>query len=328
MQATQETGLQSLVWEGVHWSTPVYLPGKFHGQRSLAGYSPWGHKESDMADSHACKSKTSLFLLFEIRYPCKQRCYQVLLSVLMLWGPSEILRRISKRTLHFFFFFLFRYSFASPRPGDTNQRNTHPLLLQSWLSSLLVSQHLPLFKDPLGLKSGPNPRLQKQLLCPVSGTFWVPHRCIGVSGNLLLSIIRAIKYFLSALILDRHRSTMRNTQCGFFSAFTSSPKLGAKYKVSFHTWPDIKWHKQLKRLWGIMWIPWRWMSEFATNCVKFSIALQEEHFQNKEHLYWGLAGRVYYCWWSLFCFVLLICGSLYTSSLLKRPFLTSVYLPK
>ena len=27
-------------------STPVFLPGEFHGQRSLVGYSPWGHKES------------------------------------------------------------------------------------------------------------------------------------------------------------------------------------------------------------------------------------------------------------------------------------------
>ena len=27
------------------------LPGKFHGQRSLAGYSPWGHRESDMAEA-------------------------------------------------------------------------------------------------------------------------------------------------------------------------------------------------------------------------------------------------------------------------------------
>ena len=26
----------------------VFLPGKSHGQRSLVGYSPWGHKESDM----------------------------------------------------------------------------------------------------------------------------------------------------------------------------------------------------------------------------------------------------------------------------------------
>ena len=28
-------------------STPVFLPGEFHGQRSLAGYSPWGCKELD-----------------------------------------------------------------------------------------------------------------------------------------------------------------------------------------------------------------------------------------------------------------------------------------
>ena len=30
--------------------TPVLLPGKSHGQRSLAGYSPWGCRESDMTE--------------------------------------------------------------------------------------------------------------------------------------------------------------------------------------------------------------------------------------------------------------------------------------
>ena len=30
--------------------TPVFLPGESHGQRSLAGYSPWGPKESDTAE--------------------------------------------------------------------------------------------------------------------------------------------------------------------------------------------------------------------------------------------------------------------------------------
>ena len=30
--------------------TPVLLPGKFHGWRSLIGYSPWGCKESDMTE--------------------------------------------------------------------------------------------------------------------------------------------------------------------------------------------------------------------------------------------------------------------------------------
>ena len=31
-------------------NTPVFLPGKSQGQRSLAGSSPWGHKESDMTE--------------------------------------------------------------------------------------------------------------------------------------------------------------------------------------------------------------------------------------------------------------------------------------
>ena len=30
--------------------TPVFLPGESHGQRSLAGYTPWGPKESDMTE--------------------------------------------------------------------------------------------------------------------------------------------------------------------------------------------------------------------------------------------------------------------------------------
>ena len=29
---------------------PVFLPGQSHGQKSLAGSSPWGHKESDMTE--------------------------------------------------------------------------------------------------------------------------------------------------------------------------------------------------------------------------------------------------------------------------------------
>ena len=33
---------------GRKWQpTPVFLPGEFHGQKSLAGYSPWGRRELD-----------------------------------------------------------------------------------------------------------------------------------------------------------------------------------------------------------------------------------------------------------------------------------------
>ena len=31
-------------------AAPVLLSGELHGQRSLAGYSPWGHKEFDMTE--------------------------------------------------------------------------------------------------------------------------------------------------------------------------------------------------------------------------------------------------------------------------------------
>ena len=34
-------------WKRKWQPTPVFLLGKFHGQRSLVGYSPWGCKESD-----------------------------------------------------------------------------------------------------------------------------------------------------------------------------------------------------------------------------------------------------------------------------------------
>ena len=30
--------------------TPLFLPGEFHGQRSLASYSPWSHKQSDTTE--------------------------------------------------------------------------------------------------------------------------------------------------------------------------------------------------------------------------------------------------------------------------------------
>ena len=47
----RETWVQSLGWEDPwrrKWQpTPVFLPGESQRQKSLAGYSPWGGKESD-----------------------------------------------------------------------------------------------------------------------------------------------------------------------------------------------------------------------------------------------------------------------------------------
>ena len=38
---------QKIPWQMKRQPTPVFLSGKSHGQRSLAGYRPWGQKESD-----------------------------------------------------------------------------------------------------------------------------------------------------------------------------------------------------------------------------------------------------------------------------------------
>ena len=40
--------VEKIPWRGKWLPTPVFLPGKFHGQRSLVGYSPSCHKELDM----------------------------------------------------------------------------------------------------------------------------------------------------------------------------------------------------------------------------------------------------------------------------------------
>ena len=51
-----ETGVRSLGLEDPlekeMATTPVLLPGKSHGWRSMVGYSPWGPKESDMTEWH------------------------------------------------------------------------------------------------------------------------------------------------------------------------------------------------------------------------------------------------------------------------------------
>ena len=44
----QETWVRKILWRREWLPMLVFLPGEFHGQRSLAGYSPWGCKELDM----------------------------------------------------------------------------------------------------------------------------------------------------------------------------------------------------------------------------------------------------------------------------------------
>ena len=51
------------IWRREGLTTPVFLPGKFHRQRSLVNYSPWGCKESDTTEGLIL----SLFIIAKVK---------------------------------------------------------------------------------------------------------------------------------------------------------------------------------------------------------------------------------------------------------------------
>ena len=73
---------------GDYGPTPVLLPGKSHGWRSLVGCSPWGHKESDTTErlhfrfSLSCIEEGNVFLPGESQG-------QGSLVACSLWGRTE-----------------------------------------------------------------------------------------------------------------------------------------------------------------------------------------------------------------------------------------------
>ena len=60
----QETGVRKIPWRRQWLPAPIFLPGESHGQRNLAGYGPWGHKELDRTEKRtlSLSSKNYHFL--------------------------------------------------------------------------------------------------------------------------------------------------------------------------------------------------------------------------------------------------------------------------
>ena len=65
--------VRKIPWRRAWQPLPVFLPGESHGQRSLVGYSPWGHKNSD---------KMEQLTLFHFHYSTRHcsrqlRCHHI-----------------------------------------------------------------------------------------------------------------------------------------------------------------------------------------------------------------------------------------------------------
>ena len=58
-----DTWVRKLPWSRKWQPTPVFLPEKFHGQRSLTVYSPWGCKELVMTEPAGTHITNSILLL-------------------------------------------------------------------------------------------------------------------------------------------------------------------------------------------------------------------------------------------------------------------------
>ena len=62
--------VRKIPWRRKWQPTPVFLPEKSQEQRSLAGYSPWGLKESDMTEGLTHTHKVYGGLVLELAHGC------------------------------------------------------------------------------------------------------------------------------------------------------------------------------------------------------------------------------------------------------------------
>ena len=91
--------VRKIPWRREQQPIPVFLPGESHGQRSLAGYSPWVHKESDttkqLTHSSCIQSNNSFAFpritgIDGVREPIHFQTHRVDNMAYMIWNQSRI----------------------------------------------------------------------------------------------------------------------------------------------------------------------------------------------------------------------------------------------
>ena len=90
-----------ILWKREWLSIPVFLPGEFHGQRSLVGYSPWSHKELDITE------QLTLSLHFQIMLDSLSPLWETELAVGKSWTLWDLRWWSDERVLGHCFVFLF-----------------------------------------------------------------------------------------------------------------------------------------------------------------------------------------------------------------------------
>ena len=91
-------GLGRFPWRGKWQPTPVFLPGESHGQRSLEGYSPWGHKSvgHDLATKQQQQTVLKILVSFYTRMPTSNFYMPYCHLTKMLFSSQQILKNTIK----------------------------------------------------------------------------------------------------------------------------------------------------------------------------------------------------------------------------------------
>ena len=93
MEIQVQPWVERLLWRREWLPTPVFLPGESHGQKSLAGYSPWNRKEQDTTEmtqhswiSHSCHKLIYYYVYLQVNlgegngYPLQYFCLENLMD--------------------------------------------------------------------------------------------------------------------------------------------------------------------------------------------------------------------------------------------------------
>ena len=90
---------EKLPWGSKGQPTPIFVPGKFHGQRSLAGYSPWGGKELDMTEQHQQQAQTEVHCANRIQRRRILSHQRTIVWVIIPWSTVQRLWSLTLRSL-------------------------------------------------------------------------------------------------------------------------------------------------------------------------------------------------------------------------------------
>ena len=140
-------------WRRKWLPTPIFLAGEFHGQRSLVGYSPWGHKESDMTERLTLLILLHFVLLCLADIECftNQRSVVSLCQVSLLTALFPTVFAYSMSLCHLLQYF----------KTSTSKKMTIHLRIRWWLTfsnNKVFVNYIPQTEEPERLQS---PRSQR-----------------------------------------------------------------------------------------------------------------------------------------------------------------------